>query len=249
MLDSMRESVLRLAQEEEARRAGQSRSGGSASAGKKKKKKKFQQMAVNAERVVLFDFQAAPEYPEQVSVKANEVVFVFESFEDGWSQVKNYSGSMGVVPSAYLGNIIQIDKESPNNKSFFSPQFKQRTKVLALMAVDQFKVKSMSLAETMLRGAKYAVTDLIIPSAVKMFLIVSRNESYTTIVSGFVRKAFEAVVGSLVPSLADDELAYFSAQLRDESGRIKAEKTRRSGRASLRGAAPSTAPTDGAKTD
>lgn len=233
MLDGIRDSVIRLAQEEEMRRQGQfSKSdgaGGGSNSGKKKKKKKFQQMVVNAERVVLFDFQAAPDYPEQVSVKANEVVFVFESFEDGWSQVKNYSGSQGVVPTAYLGNILQLDKTTPNSKSFFSPQFKQRSKVLGLMAVDKFKAKASALAEWAFNATKFAVTDMIIPTGVKLFLIVSRNESYTTIISGFVRRFYESVCASLVHTLSDEELAVFSAKLRDDSTRVKAEKARRAG--------------------
>ena len=222
MFDQFRESVLRVAREEEERRARQSGSGQK----KKKKKTKYQHLIVNGERTVLYDFDANPQYPEQVSVKSGDVVFVFESFEDGWSQVKKYSGNQGVIPTSFLGVVATAAVESSKSGGF-SAQIKQRLKVLALMAVDQFKVKATSGAQSAVRGGKYIVTDVVVPAVKKVFLIASMNESYTTPLSSVVRRIYSSVCASLIPALSDEELAWYSAQLKEDSDKVKAEKARR----------------------
>jgi hypothetical protein len=223
MFDQLKDSVIRLAKEEEERKARQSNSGK-----KKKKRTKYLHMVVNAERQVLYTFDASPQYPEQVSVTAGDVVFVFESFEDGWSQVKKYSGSQGVIPTSYLGEIAtRTEEPSQSILTKLSEKLKQRLKVLALMAVDQFKAKAASGAEHTFKAAKYGVTDLFIPSVTKIFMIVSRNESYTTTLSSFVRRCYEATCAPLIHSMSDEELAWYTAQLTEDSIKIKAEKARR----------------------
>ena len=217
-----REAIIRLAREEEERRARQATGGGK----KKKKKPKYQHLIINAERTVLYDFDANAQFPEQISVKNGDVVFVFESFQDGWSQVKHYNGSQGVIPTTFLGSATTAAVASETHTGF-TAQLKQRLKVLALMAVDQLKAKATSGGQHALKLGKFFVTDVIVPSATKVFLIVSRNESYTTTLSSAVRRVYEAVSSSLIHSLSDDEIAWYSSQLKEDVDKVKAEKSRR----------------------
>jgi len=225
MFQSFRESIIKLAREEQDRKSGIGSS--SSSQGKKKKKKKYQHIVVNAERVAIFDFQAAPEYAEQVSVKPNEIVFVFESFDDGWSQIRNAAGQQGVIPTAYLGNIIAPEKDLTRKGSYFSAQFKQRLQLLGWMAADQFREKFFQAVMLVFYGLQFLVTFFIIPACFNLFLLLSRSESYTTILSNISRRCYEFVVTSLIHSLGDEELASFTAQLGESAAKIKAESARR----------------------
>jgi hypothetical protein len=238
MFDQFKESVLRVAREEDERRlkqagtsAGGGGGGGDAPVAVKKKKKKankYRHVVVNEERSVLYDFVATPQYSEQISISAGDTVFVFEMYEDGWSQVKKYSGSQGVVPTSFLApRVVPNGTDGTTQKDTFANRIKQRLKVLGLMAIEQAKVKALSGAQLGLKTLRFFATDVVVPSARRVFLLVSRNESYTSTLSTLVRKLYEFTCASLVQSLSDEELAWYSAQVKEDSQKIKAEKDRR----------------------
>lgn len=224
VFQSFRDSIINLAQEEEARRGQQPT--------KKKKKRQFEAKQINCEQVVLFDFSASAEYPEQITVVADEVVFTVQSFTDGWSQI-NKNDRLGVVPTTFLGEKKSEEqvkaKLSRGNSRLIQIRDKivHRIGVLAKMGAQKSLDSATTGVENLYVGFTYFISNVVIPMSRHMFLILTRNESYTTVISSLIRHVYEYSSATLIPMLSDAELASYSKEINQDSKRVKAEMARR----------------------
>lgn len=199
---------------------------------------------VNANRIVLFDFVASKEYPEQVTVRAGEMVFVFETYPDGWCEVKT-GGRIGVIPTAYHGpvpdshhrerdasagpaltrqqdEVLKVDATEKR-----SAQLKRQASGLGRMAKDKFWERMLATALLVGEVVWFIVMGLLVPLARRMYRIVSKNENKSTTLSFLVRMVFEGVCLVLIPMLTDQELLAFDKRLQEDAARVKAETVHR----------------------
>ena len=206
----IKDRVLKLAREEEVRL-------------RKAHRPALKSVSVRAPKVLLFDFDASPEYPEQLSARRDEVVFVVEHCGDGWSQVTNSKQKNGVVPTSFLGPVAE--------RKTFQGAIKQKAVVLRDMAIVQANEKMWDLAGAVFYGLGVLITHVIVPGVDKLYRFASRSESNTSLIAGVVRNVHLFIVGNLIPMLDDDELVDANAQLQETLGILKEEKATRAAKA------------------
>lgn len=193
---------------------------------------------VNATRVVLFDFVAAKEYPEQISVRAGELVFVFEAYPDGWCEVKNHAGKIGVIPTAYHGEYtppaqqnhkleLQQDEVLKIAPSTRGQQLKRQASGLGRMAKDKLVERACVALWSAKAAIQFVIVDCAVPLCARAYRIASKNENKSTTVSFVARNFFHSVSQLLIPMLSDAELAAFSMRLQEDAAKIKAETVHR----------------------
>ncbi|KAH9249562.1 hypothetical protein BASA81_012735 [Batrachochytrium salamandrivorans] len=197
---------------------------------------------VNANRIMLFDFVASKEYPEQVTVRAGEVVFVFEAYPDGWCEVKT-GGRIGVIPTAYHGPVPDSHRQRDANGGDAAPtltrqqdevlkvdatekrsaQLKRQATGLGRMAKDKFWERMLATALLLVEVVWFVVMGLIVPLISRLYRIASKNENKSTTLSFLTRIVFESVCLMLIPMLTDHELLAFDKRLQEDAARVKAE--------------------------
>jgi hypothetical protein len=180
---SLKERVVALAKEEEARRRAHFQR-------ETKARKAPAGVKVDADKTVLFDFEASRDFAEQLSVRRDEVVHVLENCgvgratrrrrltrvhgggQDGWSQISNSKQKRGVVPTSYLGPVIDKSKGSS-----FRQTADQRLQVLKEMAVSQASDKAWGLVGLCVWGVGALASNVLLPGADKLYRFFSRSES------------------------------------------------------------------------
>ena len=173
----------------------------------------------------MFDFDANPDYPEQVSVRMDDRVLVSEDCGDGWSKVTTRDNRLGVVPTSYIGNIIDERKGQ-----VFAQRVRQRVDLLRSMAISWVKSKSVAMLMAVWTFLVGLFFRFVVPTAKHVYSVfITKNENVQTITSFVVRSVSAPVLFFAVPMLADEELAELKRELQDDVDLLRSERARRSG--------------------
>lgn len=175
-------------------------------------------------KAVLFDFYADMRYPEQVSVRRDEIVIFHEDCGDGWARISAYTDGLrrGVVPASYLGPIV--DKSKGN---VVKQTIDQRMQVLHDLAKARFDNFMLWFDETTKQGPKTFFNNYMLPFGMQIYTVLKNRESISNLVSQVGRQINFFITTWMISYLSQEELLKLNNEVDQEISVIRSEKVRR----------------------
>jgi len=154
-------------------------------------------------RVALFPFNANKSFPEQISIKIDEIVLVSEDCGDGWSKVTTENKKLGVVPTSYLGPVTNTS----SGQNVIIQKIKQRINILKDMAISSAQSRTISFFGFIFSMIMLGITKFILPTIQHVYhVFVAKNENIQTFSSFVTRSLTTTVTLLLIPVLSPEEL-------------------------------------------